>query len=82
MNNAKPPQGKPVIILLKNGEIHIGHYLKNANYKETNINRWRLYENNKKGRTVPDEEVEDWLYKEKVSSLWDLLKNGVGYGIN
>ena len=66
MTKTKPPQEKAVIILLKNGEIHEGHYLKNANYRVTNINSWRIYENNKKGRVVPDSEVDTWVDKEQV----------------
>lgn len=74
MNGKKPISGVAVIIKLKNGEIHEGHYIKNANYKEKNVNRWRLYANNSKGKTVPDEEVEDWMYKDNISDLWNQIQ--------
>ena len=61
----KPRQGKPVLILLADGSIHEGHYLKNANYRVRDINRWRIY---KTGKTVPDEEVLAWV------DLEDLIK--------
>lgn len=54
----KPRQGKPVLIMLKDGSIHEGHWLKNANYKEKNVRRWRIY---KTGKTVPDSEVLAWI---------------------
>ena len=54
----KPRQGKPVLIILKDGSIHEGHWLKNANYKEKNVRRWRIY---KTGKTVPDSDVLAWI---------------------
>lgn len=54
----KPEQGKPVLILLADGSIHEGHWLKNANRYEQNVNRWRIY---KTGKTVPDSEVIAWV---------------------
>ena len=54
----KPKQGKPVLILLADGSIHEGHWLKNANRYERNVNRWRIY---KTGKTVPDSEVIAWV---------------------
>lgn len=56
--NLKPKQGKPVLILLADGSIHEGHWLKNANQYEQNVNRWRIY---KTGKTVPDNEVIAWV---------------------
>ena len=56
--NIKPKQGQPVLILLADGSIHEGHWLKNANYREQNVNRWRIY---KTGKTVPDSEVIAWV---------------------
>lgn len=54
----KPRQGKPVLIILTDGSIHEGHWLKNANFKEKNVRRWRIY---KTGKTVPDNEVLAWM---------------------
>ena len=33
----KPKQGEPVLIILKDGSMHEGHWLKNANYREKNL---------------------------------------------
>lgn len=74
-HDVHPESGKSVIILLNDGSVHTGHFIKNANYKETNVNRWRLYSNQKKGKTVADEEVVDWLATECIASNWDYLKN-------
>ena len=54
----KPKQGKPVLIILTDGSMHEGHWLKNANYREKNVNRWRIY---KTGKTVPDSDVLAWI---------------------
>ena len=59
----KPKQGLPVLIILKDGSTHEGHWLKNANYKEKNVNRWRIY---KTGKTVPDNEVLAWIDLEGI----------------
>ena len=63
--NEKPKQGKPVLILLADGSIHEGHWLKNAN-NERNVNRWRIY---KTGKTVPDSEVIAWVDLSDIISV-------------
>lgn len=68
-----PKSGVPVLILLKDGTVHTGHFLKNANYKVTNINKWRLYGNKQKGKIIDDEEVADWISLELVAMNWDYL---------
>lgn len=62
----KPKQAERVLIILANGEIHEGHFLKNANYKEKNINRWRIY---KTGKTVADEEVIAWIRMKDIEKM-------------
>ena len=69
-----PRSGMPVLILLKDGTVHTGHFIKNASYKVENVNRWRIYSNDKKGRTVPDEFVADWMYLQGVSINWDIIR--------
>lgn len=66
----KPRQGKPVLIILKDGSMHEGHWLKNANYKEKNVRRWRIY---KTGKTVPDSDVLAWIDLEGLIQIrtWD-----------
>ena len=59
----KPKQAKPVLIVLADGSVHEGHYLKNANKYEKNVNRWRIY---KTGKTVEDKEVVAWIYMEDL----------------
>lgn len=62
----KPKQGEPVLIILKDGSMHEGHWLKNANYREKNVNRWRIY---KTGKTVSDEDVKAWIYVNEAQAL-------------
>ena len=69
----KPPQGRPVLIFLKNGEVHEGHWLKNANYKQKNVNRWRIY---KTGKTISDKEVAGW------TSLSDVEMKEINHGVD
>lgn len=64
--NIKPKQGKPVLILLADGSIHEGHWLKNANRYEQNVNRWRIY---KTGKTVPDSDVIAWVDLEDIVKI-------------
>ena len=64
----KPKQAERVLIILANGEVHEGHFLKNANYKEKNINRWRIY---KTGKTVADEEVLAWIRMKDIEQMYN-----------
>ena len=75
INDEHPKSGLPVLILLKDGTVHTGHFLKNANYRVTDINRWRIYSNDRKGKTVPDEDVVDWMYLQGIAMNWDVVKN-------
>ena len=59
----KPKSGKRVLILTKDGKVFEGHFIKNANFKEKNVNRWRIY---KTGKTIPDTEVVGWAYMEAL----------------
>ena len=65
----KPKSGKRVLILTKDGEVFEGHFIKNANYKEKNVNRWRIY---KTGKTVPDEDVKAWIYVNEAQALLEV----------
>ena len=56
----RPVQGKPVLVVLKDGSVHEGHWLKNANFKEQNVNRWAIYSPHFK-KTIADEEVRGWI---------------------
>lgn len=62
----KPREKVPVFILLKNGEIHEGHWIKDINKYKRNVKRWRIY---KTGKTVPDEEVLMWIYPKEFLTL-------------
>lgn len=55
----KPKQKVPVLIILTNGSVHEGHWLKDINKYKMNVNRWRIY---KTGKTISDEEVLAWAY--------------------
>lgn len=70
-----PRSGVPVIILLKDGTVHTGHFLKNANYKITNINKWRIYGNKEKGMVIDDDQVADWLAPDCIAMNWLKLCN-------
>lgn len=65
----KPKQGEPVLIILEDGSMHEGHWLKNANYREKNVNRWRIYKTRK---TVPDEDVKAWIYVNEAQALLEV----------
>lgn len=72
----KPKQKIPVFIILTNGEIYEGHWLKDINKYERNVNRWRIY---KTGKTVADEEVLAWIEKsdlQKMLSCMAVDRNG------
>ena len=64
----KPDQKVPVLIILNNGEVREGHWLKDINKYERNVNRWRIY---KTGKTVPDEEVVAWAYIDELKHADD-----------
>ena len=53
-----PPSGESVLIRMKNGEVHEGHYIKNANKYVKNVDRFRVYKLGKK--TIPLDEVKEW----------------------
>lgn len=59
----KPVQAKRVLMVMEDGSVQEGHYLKNANKYEQNINRWRIY---KTGRTVEDKQVVAWVYMDDL----------------
>ena len=58
-NDAKPVQGEECLLLMKNGEIHAGHWLKHANKYQRNTRRWKIYKWNK---YVDEGEVTGWRY--------------------
>ena len=47
VNDKLPNSGKAVLLRTKEGEFHEGHFLKNANYRVRNVNRWKIYKQNK-----------------------------------
>lgn len=64
----KPKQKIPVLIILTNGSMHEGHWIKDINKYERNVNRWRIY---KTGKTVADEEVLAWVYMDDIKMIGD-----------
>ena len=53
-----PPSGVSVLLKLKSGEVHEGHFIKNANKFVKNVNRYRIYKFDKK--TIDESEVVGW----------------------
>ena len=53
----QPRSGVPILLLLNSGEVHEGHFIKNANRYQMNTNRYRIY---KTGKTVEFDEVQMW----------------------
>lgn len=69
----KPKHGMPVLIILTNGEIHEGHWLKDINKFERGVNRWRIY---RTGRTVPDPDVLAWVDMDDIKNVFGLMQEG------
>lgn len=65
-----PIQQKPLLMLTKTHEIYDGFWLKDANYKEQNVRRWRIYNPHVK-KTLPEEDIIAWCYK---SDMVEYLK--------
>ena len=59
INSERPQSGKAVLVVLKDGTIHEGHYIKNANKYVQNVDRWRVYRLGKK--TISPDEVAGWI---------------------
>ena len=57
-----PPSGVSILLELADGEVHEGHFIKNANKYHKNVNRYRVY---KTGKTVAREAVTRWRYMPK-----------------
>ena len=60
----KPKQLVPVLMILEDGSVEEGHWLKDINKYERNVNRWRIYRTRK---TVPDNEVIAWVDMKDIS---------------
>lgn len=56
-DDSKPRQGVDVLLRMKDGQIHEGRWLRNANKWEQNVRRWRIYKLNK---YVDEDEVKEW----------------------
>lgn len=56
-DDSKPRQGVDVLLMMKDGQIHEGRWLRNANKWEQNVRRWRIYKFNK---YVDEDEVKEW----------------------
>ena len=59
INTERPQSGKAVLVVMKDGAIHEGHYIKNANKYVRNVDRWRIYRLGNK--TIPSDEVQGWV---------------------
>jgi len=53
----KPIQNKEVLLLLQDGNVHSGFWLKNASKYEMNVRRWKVYYGN---RWYDEDEVIGW----------------------
>ena len=53
----KPIQGEEVLLWMKDGEIHAGHWLEHANKYQRNTRRWKIYKINK---CVDEDQVRAW----------------------
>lgn len=58
-----PKQNEDVLLLISDGTVHEGMFLKNANKYHKNINRWKIY---KRRKTLAFDEVIMWRYLPKV----------------
>lgn len=56
-DDSKPRQGVDVLLKMKDGQIHEGRWLRNANKWEQNVRRWRIY---KFDKYVDEDEVKEW----------------------
>ena len=66
----KPKHAVPVLIILANGEVFEGHYLKDINKYERNVNRWRIYRTRK---TVEDSAVVAWIYMSDIRKVMESI---------
>ena len=53
-----PPHGKEILLRMRNGAVHEGHFIKDANRYVRGVNRYRVYKLGRK--TVEADEVTEW----------------------
>ena len=66
-----PKQQTPLLVYTVTGEIYEGHWLKDANYREQNVRRWRIYSPRIK-KTISEDQVVFWCYKEDMIKYFEL----------
>ena len=64
----RPPQGKDVLLVLNDGSVHEGRYLKNANKYVRNVDRFKIY---KADKYVESSEVIMWREIPRMGACYE-----------
>lgn len=63
----KPPQGKDVLLVLNDGSVHEGRYLKNANKYVQNVDKFKVY---KADEYIDSSEVIMWREIPRIGAAY------------
>lgn len=63
----RPPSGRDVLLVLNDGSVHEGRYLKNANQYVRDVDKFKIY---KQGKYIDSSEVIMWREIPRMGAVY------------